>query len=80
MSKLKLFICFCSRLLLTCGSCFLFLQDNIVLIGHSAGGHLCALTTLFLVDEKEELFIEASKQRNITKAIRGVIGKEHRVV
>lgn len=53
---------------------FNFDKDNIVLIGHSAGGHLCALTTLFLIDEKEELFIEASKQRNITQAIRGVIG------
>lgn len=46
-----------------------------MLIGHSAGAHLCALTTLFLVDTREELFIEASKQRGITRAIRGVIGK-----
>lgn len=51
-----------------------------MLIGHSAGAHLSALTTLFLVDEKEELFIEASKQRNVIQAIRGVIGKDHRVV
>lgn len=55
--------------------CRLF-QDNIVLIGHSAGAHLCALTTLFLIDTREELFIEASKQRGITHAIRGVIGKD----
>lgn len=48
-----------------------------MLIGHSAGAHLCALTTIFLVDEREELFIEACKQRNITKAIKGVIGKDH---
>lgn len=48
-----------------------------MLIGHSAGAHLCALTTLFLVDEREELFIEACKQRNVAKAIRGVIGKDH---
>ncbi|KAM3611738.1 uncharacterized protein V6R79_023364 [Siganus canaliculatus] len=53
---------------------FNFDKDNIVLIGHSAGAHLCALTTLFLIDEKEELFIEASKQRDITLAIKGVIG------
>lgn len=53
---------------------FNFDKDNVVLIGHSAGAHLCALTTLFLVDEREELFIEVCKQRNITKAIRGVIG------
>ncbi|XP_034026656.1 LOW QUALITY PROTEIN: probable isoprenylcysteine alpha-carbonyl methylesterase ICMEL1 [Thalassophryne amazonica] len=49
-------------------------KDNIVLIGHSAGAHLCALTTLFLIDSREELFIEASKQHYITMAIRGVIG------
>lgn len=46
-------------------------------IGHSAGAHLCALTTLFLIDEREELFIEANKQRDITLAIKGVIGKDH---
>lgn len=51
-----------------------------MLIGHSAGAHLCALTTLFLIDAKEELFIEASKQRDITLAMRGVIGKEHSAV
>lgn len=45
-----------------------------MLIGHSAGAHLCALTTLFLIDEREELFIEASKQRDIILAIKGVIG------
>lgn len=48
-----------------------------MLIGHSAGAHLCALTTLFLIDAREELFIEASKQRDITLAIKGVIGKDH---
>ncbi|KAM9360203.1 uncharacterized protein ABDE67_000839 [Symphorus nematophorus] len=56
------------------GAKFNFDKDNIVLIGHSAGAHLCALTTLFLIDAREELFIEASKQRDITPAIRGVIG------
>ncbi|XP_049435430.1 uncharacterized protein si:dkey-193c22.1 isoform X2 [Epinephelus fuscoguttatus] len=56
------------------GHKFNFDKDNIVLIGHSAGAHLCALTTLFLIDAREELFIEASKQRDITLAIRGVIG------
>lgn len=49
-------------------------------IGHSAGAHLCALTTLFLIDEREELFIEANKQRDITLAIKGVIGKDHYTV
>lgn len=44
-------------------------------MGHSAGGHLCALTTLFLIDENEELLIETSKQRDITQAIKGVFGK-----
>ncbi|KAM3867632.1 uncharacterized protein ACN63O_007311 [Diretmus argenteus] len=53
---------------------FNFDKDNIVLIGHSAGAHLCALMTLFLIDAREELFIEASKQQEITLAIKGVIG------
>uniref|UniRef100_A0A3Q3WVT2 BD-FAE-like domain-containing protein n=1 Tax=Mola mola TaxID=94237 RepID=A0A3Q3WVT2_MOLML len=55
------------------GQKFNFDKDNIVLIGHSAGAHLCALITLFLSDEREELFIETSKQRDVTQAIRGVI-------
>lgn len=50
-----------------------------MLIGHSAGAHLCALTTLFLTDGREELFIEASKQRDITLAVKGVIGKDNQV-
>ncbi|XP_076006149.1 uncharacterized protein LOC143000639 [Genypterus blacodes] len=53
---------------------FNFDKDNIVLIGHSAGAHLCALTTLFLIDSREELFIKASRQRDIAQAIRGIIG------
>ncbi|XP_034398483.1 probable isoprenylcysteine alpha-carbonyl methylesterase ICMEL2 isoform X1 [Cyclopterus lumpus] len=56
------------------GQKFNFDKDNIVLIGHSAGAHLCALTALFLIDAREELFIEASKQRDVIVAIRGVIG------
>ncbi|XP_070690453.1 uncharacterized protein [Pempheris klunzingeri] len=56
------------------GPRFNFDKDKIVLIGHSAGAHLCALTTLFLIETREELFIEASKQKDITLAIRGVIG------
>lgn len=51
-----------------------------MLIGHSAGAHLCALTTLFLIDEKEELFLEANKQQSITQAIKGVIGKITRFI
>lgn len=53
---------------------FSFDQDNIVLIGHSAGAHLCTLVSLFLIDTREELFIEARKQQDITRAIKGVIG------
>ncbi|CAK6950795.1 uncharacterized protein si:dkey-193c22.1 [Scomber scombrus] len=56
------------------GQKFNFNKDKIVLIGHSAGAHLCALTTLFLIDSREELFIEARKLQDITCAIRGVIG------
>lgn len=49
-------------------------KDNIVMIGHSAGAHLCTLTTLFLVDEAEELGIEAAKQTDIHSTIKGIIG------
>ncbi|KAG7481374.1 hypothetical protein MATL_G00065980 [Megalops atlanticus] len=49
-------------------------KDNVMLIGHSAGAHLCALTTLFLVEEAKELGIEAARQREITSSIRGVAG------
>lgn len=52
-------------------------QDNIFLIGHSAGAHLCALTTLFLTDEREELFIDAGVQRKVAHSVRGVFGKDH---
>lgn len=47
-----------------------------MLIGHSAGAHLCALTTLFLTDEREELCIEAGVQREVAESVRGVIGKD----
>ncbi|XP_047446894.1 probable isoprenylcysteine alpha-carbonyl methylesterase ICME [Mugil cephalus] len=53
---------------------FNFDRDNIVLVGHSAGAHLCALTMLFLVDAREELFIESRKQQDIMRSIRGMIG------
>ncbi|XP_034547928.1 probable isoprenylcysteine alpha-carbonyl methylesterase ICMEL2 [Notolabrus celidotus] len=56
------------------GAKFNFDKDNVVLIGHSAGAHLCALTILFLIDAREELFMEVSKQRDITLAVRGIIG------
>ncbi|KAJ8286943.1 hypothetical protein GJAV_G00045170 [Gymnothorax javanicus] len=49
-------------------------KNNIVLIGHSAGAHLCALTTLFLVEGMEELAIEQTKQKKIAESIRGVTG------
>ncbi|XP_030622505.1 probable isoprenylcysteine alpha-carbonyl methylesterase ICMEL2 [Chanos chanos] len=48
--------------------------DRIVLIGHSAGAHLCALTTLFLAACAEELAIHSAKQREITSALKGIIG------
>ncbi|KAL4623282.1 putative isoprenylcysteine alpha-carbonyl methylesterase ICMEL2 [Arapaima gigas] len=64
--------------------CLVWLKENghmfnidtksIVMIGHSAGAHLCALTTLFLVDGVDELAIEAETQREITSSIKGVIG------
>lgn len=50
-------------------------QDKIVLIGHSAGAHLCALTTVFLLEGEESLFIEPFKQKEIVNSIKGVIGK-----
>lgn len=56
------------------GHAFSLDQDNIILIGHSAGAHLCALTTLFLANNVEELFIETNKQRNLVSAIKGIIG------
>ncbi|KAG5841146.1 uncharacterized protein si:dkey-193c22.1 isoform X2 [Anguilla rostrata] len=54
----------------------MFNIDNVslALIGHSAGAHLCALTTLFLVNGAKELGIEATKQREITALIKGVAG------
>ncbi|XP_012683985.2 probable isoprenylcysteine alpha-carbonyl methylesterase ICME [Clupea harengus] len=56
------------------GHLFKIDKDNIVLIGHSAGAHLCALTTLFLIDGAEELGIEAAKQEKMTSAIKGIVG------
>ncbi|XP_041856614.1 probable isoprenylcysteine alpha-carbonyl methylesterase ICME [Melanotaenia boesemani] len=56
------------------GQKFNFDKENIVLIGHSAGAHLCALTVLFLIDTREELFIESKKQQELTQSVRGVIG------
>lgn len=56
------------------GQTFNLDKDNIVLMGHSAGAHLCALTTLFLLNGEKELFIENHKQRELTSAIKGLIG------
>ncbi|KAI4881521.1 hypothetical protein NFI96_033563, partial [Prochilodus magdalenae] len=50
-------------------------KDNIVLIGHSAGAHLCALAALFLVEGVGELSIEESQQREIANSIKGIIGR-----
>lgn len=58
--------------------CIVCPQDNIVLIGHSAGAHLCALTTLFLISGAEEIGIETTKQTDITSAIKGILGKYYR--
>ena len=46
-----------------------------MLVGHSAGAHLSALAILFLIDCRDELFVEAGMQRNIAKAIKGLIGE-----
>lgn len=59
---------------------FCSLRDKIFLIGHTAGAHLCALTTLFLTDEREELFIEAGLQRKVVQSVRGGFGKDHYAV
>ncbi|XP_017307505.1 uncharacterized protein si:dkey-193c22.1 isoform X2 [Ictalurus punctatus] len=56
------------------GHSFYLDKDNIVLIGHSAGAHLCALTTLFLLDGVESLFIKPFKQKEMIDSIKGVIG------
>ncbi|TSN86062.1 WD repeat and FYVE domain-containing protein 3 [Bagarius yarrelli] len=56
------------------GHLFQLNKDNIVLIGHSAGAHLCALTTLFLLEGTESLFIEPSRQNEIINSIKGLIG------
>ncbi|KAF4074338.1 hypothetical protein AMELA_G00238360 [Ameiurus melas] len=56
------------------GHSFYLDKDNIVLIGHSAGAHLCALTTLFLLDGVESLFIKPLKQKEMIDSIKGVIG------
>ncbi|XP_062873558.1 uncharacterized protein si:dkey-193c22.1 isoform X2 [Trichomycterus rosablanca] len=49
-------------------------SDNVVLIGHSAGAHLCMLTTLFLVEALQELFTEPFSHRELTDSIKGIIG------
>ena len=51
-----------------------------MLTGHSAGAHLCALTLLFLIDTREELFIETKKQQEVALSIKGVIGKYFQLV
>ncbi|XP_030594140.1 probable isoprenylcysteine alpha-carbonyl methylesterase ICME [Archocentrus centrarchus] len=56
------------------GEKFNFDKDNIVLVGHSAGAHLCTLVTLFLVGTREELLIESNKCQDILLSIRGIIG------
>ncbi|XP_046872724.1 probable isoprenylcysteine alpha-carbonyl methylesterase ICMEL2 [Hypomesus transpacificus] len=56
------------------GHKFKFDKDKVILIGHSAGAHLSTLATLFLIEGREELFIEAGKQLEVITAIRGVIG------
>ncbi|MED6264027.1 hypothetical protein CHARACLAT_010417, partial [Characodon lateralis] len=56
------------------GPKFRFDKDNIVLVGHSAGAHLAAMTTLFLLDTREELLIESKKQQEIIRSLKGVIG------
>lgn len=56
------------------GHLFQLDKDNIVLIGHSAGAHLCMLTTLLLLEGAESLFIEPSEQKEMINSIKGIIG------
>ncbi|KAG9261699.1 putative isoprenylcysteine alpha-carbonyl methylesterase ICMEL2 [Astyanax mexicanus] len=56
------------------GHSFNLNKDNIVLVGHSAGAHLCALTALFLVEGADELSIEQFQQWEIANSIKGIIG------
>ncbi|XP_007895147.2 probable isoprenylcysteine alpha-carbonyl methylesterase ICME [Callorhinchus milii] len=49
-------------------------KDRIIFIGHSAGAHLCALTTLFLAGENEELGIDKMKQNDLLASVKGFIG------
>uniref|UniRef100_A0A3Q2NYW8 Si:dkey-193c22.1 n=1 Tax=Fundulus heteroclitus TaxID=8078 RepID=A0A3Q2NYW8_FUNHE len=55
------------------GQKFSFDKDNIVLVGHSAGAHLGAMATLFLLDTREELLIDSKQQQEIIRSLRGVI-------
>ncbi|XP_023676419.1 uncharacterized protein [Paramormyrops kingsleyae] len=64
--------------------CLLWLKENgqkwnidtesVFLVGHSAGAHLCALTTLFLAEGSHVLGIQEETQRQMFSSIRGVIG------
>ncbi|XP_053337649.1 uncharacterized protein si:dkey-193c22.1 [Clarias gariepinus] len=56
------------------GHSFQLDKDNIVLIGHSAGAHLCVLTTLFLLEGGKSLLIKKFKQREVINSIKGIIG------
>lgn len=56
------------------GHLFQLNKDKIVLIGHSAGAHLCTLTTLFLLEGTESLLIETSRQNEMINSIKGIIG------
>lgn len=51
-----------------------FDQKNVVLVGHSAGAHLSALTALFLMASREELLIPAPQQRDAALSVQGIIG------
>ncbi|KAG2466647.1 WDFY3 protein, partial [Polypterus senegalus] len=49
-------------------------KENIVLMGHSAGAHLCALSVLLLAEESSELNIDHVKQRDLLSSIKAVVG------
>ncbi|XP_006626861.1 uncharacterized protein [Lepisosteus oculatus] len=49
-------------------------KESITLIGHSAGAHLCALTTAFLAAGYENLGIEVPKQKELALSVKGVVG------
>ncbi|XP_043915712.1 probable isoprenylcysteine alpha-carbonyl methylesterase ICMEL2 [Protopterus annectens] len=49
-------------------------EEKIILLGHSSGAHLCALTTVFLAGENNELECKSFQYRKLLSSLKGVIG------